>query len=294
MKNREIPRLDLSMIGSEEKKHMDIIDNDFAIFDNLDDIRVFDYPSRIGLAALTICLKGETRTSIDLKEYVIRANDMVITLPDQIIQKHSESDDLATCVIALSPDFVRNSLFSMQQFVPATLHIRDNPCITLDPEEVVRLLEYHSFLRQKVKMKGNKFQKEITLSLLHALFYDIDNIVDRHMPMGTQSKTRKDELFEQFIHTIQQYYKKERSVSFYADKLCLTPKHLSNVLKELTGKSAGEWIDDYVILEAKTLLKSTSLTVLQISEELNFANQSFFGKYFKQHTGMSPMQYRRC
>ena len=68
---------------------------------------------------------------------------------------------------------------------------------------------------------------------------------------------------------------------------------LSNVIKELTGKSASQWIDDYVVLEAKTLLKSTNLTILQISEELHFANQSFFGKYFKQHTGLSPMRYRR-
>ena len=60
-----------------------------------------------------------------------------------------------------------------------------------------------------------------------------------------------------------------------------------------TGKSASQWIDDYVVLEAKTLLKSTNLTILQISEELHFANQSFFGKYFKQHTGLSPMRYRR-
>ena len=80
---------------------------------------------------------------------------------------------------------------------------------------------------------------------------------------------------------------------FCVRKRCILPKHLSNVIKELTGKSASQWIDDYVVLEAKTLLKSTNLTILQISEELHFANQSFFGKYFKQHTGLSPMRYRR-
>ena len=143
------------------------------------------------------------------------------------------------------------------------------------------------------KEHHEQYGDEIALSLLHALFFDIAHIFDQHQPVCPKPQTRKDELFELFIRTVGEHYKQQRSVAFYADKLCLTPKHLSNVIKELTGKSASQWIDDYVVLEAKTLLKSTNLTILQISEELHFANQSFFGKYFKQHTGLSPMRYRR-
>ncbi len=84
----------------------------------------------------------------------------------------------------------------------------------------------------------------------------------------------------------------ERSVTFYADKLFVTPKHLSAVLKEISEKTAGEWIDLRVILEAKLLLRSTGLNIQEISTKLNFANQSFFGKYFKHLTGMSPRDYR--
>ena len=88
-------------------------------------------------------------------------------------------------------------------------------------------------------------------------------------------------------------YKKERSVSFYANKLCLTPKHLSGVVKEVSGKTAGEWIDRLVILEARAMLKTTEMSIQQIAEHLNFANQSFFGKYFKHYVGISPKEYRR-
>jgi AraC family transcriptional activator of pobA len=88
-------------------------------------------------------------------------------------------------------------------------------------------------------------------------------------------------------------YKKERGVNFYARKLCITPKHLSWAVKEVSGKTAGTWIDEAVILEAKTLLKSSDMNIQQISEELNFANQSFFGKYFKHYTGMSPKEYKK-
>ena len=100
-------------------------------------------------------------------------------------------------------------------------------------------------------------------------------------------------MFESFLKTVATHYKQQRSVTFYADKLYLTPKYLSCVIKEISGKSAGEWIDEQVILAAKALLKSSNMTIQEISVELNFANQSFFGKYFKQHTGISPKAYRK-
>jgi AraC-like DNA-binding protein len=85
----------------------------------------------------------------------------------------------------------------------------------------------------------------------------------------------------------------ERGIGFYADKLCHTPKYLSTTIKEVSGKLAGEWIDDYVMLEAKVLLKSTNMTVQQTSERLNFATQSHFGTYFKRLAGVSPKEYKR-
>lgn len=100
-------------------------------------------------------------------------------------------------------------------------------------------------------------------------------------------------MFERFIRAVSESYKEERSVSYYADKMFLTAKHLSTVVKEISGKTAGEWIDSLVVLEAKALLKSSELSIQEIADELHFANQSFFGKYFKHHTGMSPKEYRR-
>lgn len=106
-------------------------------------------------------------------------------------------------------------------------------------------------------------------------------------------KSRKEDLFERFIRAVSESYKEERSVSYYADKMFLTAKHLSTVVKEISGKTAGEWIDSLVVLEAKALLKSSEMSIQEIADELHFANQSFFGKYFKHHTGMSPKEYRR-
>lgn len=81
-------------------------------------------------------------------------------------------------------------------------------------------------------------------------------------------------------------------MGFYADQLHITPKYLSSVIKEVSGRSAVEWIDRYVILEAKALLRYSGLSIQEIAYELNFSTQSFFGKYFKHHTGMSPSEYK--
>jgi AraC family transcriptional regulator, transcriptional activator of pobA len=98
---------------------------------------------------------------------------------------------------------------------------------------------------------------------------------------------------EKFLDYAQTNYKQKRGMDFYTDKMCLTPKYLSKVIKEKSGKSVNEWIDDYVILGAKALLKSTNMTIQQISDELNFPSQSFFGKYFKRHADVSPKEYRK-
>ena len=170
---------------------------------------------------------------------------------------------------------------------------KESPKTTLNPNEIKCLKEYHSFLRNKVKETENIYRKEIIRILLKSLFYEIANITKKKIPEKSIRKSRKTEVFESFLKTVATHYKQQRSVTFYADKLYLTPKYLSCVIKEISGKSAGEWIDEQVILAAKALLKSSNMTIQEISVELNFANQSFFGKYFKQHTGISPKAYRK-
>jgi AraC-like DNA-binding protein len=132
---------------------------------------------------------------------------------------------------------------------------------------------------------------EMVRLLSQAFFYGINNFNQFREKHAIQ-KDKKDKLFDSFYHLILQHYRDSREVSFYADKLCLTPKHLSAVIKKTTGKSAREWINDYVLLEAKSLLQASNMTIQQISDELNFANQSFFGKYFKRAAGVSPKEYR--
>ena len=109
----------------------------------------------------------------------------------------------------------------------------------------------------------------------------------------SRSSARMNQVFERFIALVTEYHTTERGMAFYADKLCLTPKYLSKLVKQATGRSAPDWIDSFVILEAKNLLKYSDKTIKEIVFALHFPNQSVFYKFFKAHTGMTPSEYRK-
>lgn len=110
--------------------------------------------------------------------------------------------------------------------------------------------------------------------------------------MESETLSRQEEILQQFIKLLFKYHRRERSITFYASKIFLTPKYLSKVIHETSGKSISQWIDEMVIMVAKALLKSSDMTVSEISEELNFATPSLFCRYFKKNTSLTPIQYR--
>ena len=290
-KQKSIRNVDISLIHHLPK--IDFIGNDFAIFDDIKDMPLSLYPTRLNAACLAVCNRGWCRMNINLQDYEMKEGMLAVILPEQIVQQGERSTDFSGSFIAVSRDFMDMVIPTMQQLFPMFFMIKERPCMSISPEELQSFREYHSFLWSKVKLKDNPYRKEITQGLLMALFYEIYNIYQGHVVQERIPKSRKEDLFERFIRSITESYKNERSVSFYADKMFLTAKHLSTVVKEVSGKTAGEWIDSLVILEAKALLKSSELSIQEIADELHFANQSFFGKYFKHHTGLSPKEYRR-
>jgi AraC-like DNA-binding protein len=131
---------------------------------------------------------------------------------------------------------------------------------------------------------------EVARYLTLAFFYGAGAYL--HKVEDNREKTHYEAVLEKYLKVVQDNYKEQRGLEFYADKLCVTSKHLSKVIKETSGKPANDWIDELVALEAKALLKSTNMTIQQISDELNFPSQSFFGKYFKRVAGVSPSEYK--
>ena len=166
---------------------MDFIGNDFAIFDNIGDIPLFGYPTRLNASCLTLCLKGHCRIRINLKEHELTAGVLVVTLPEQILQQVERSDDFTGVFIVVSGQFIDDVLPTVQQLFPLFFMIKEQPCVHLKPEEMDAIQEYYSFLQKKVKLKDNPFRKEITQGLILSLFYEIYTI----RAMSLRSEKRK-------------------------------------------------------------------------------------------------------
>lgn len=290
MEDKQVRTIDIQVV--KQLTAAETITNDFAIFNDIDNVPLFEYPSRIDCVMFAVCITGSLEVGINLEKHVLGKQQLGVMRPEQIMQLFQVSEDFTGRFIVLSRRFLEEAQIDFKNALSIFLYFKDNPITDLTDTEMDIMLEYHSLLHRKVQLDDLEYRKKITQHLLHALFYEVNMFFTRHHGVESPVKTRKEELFERFMKEVATHYKEERSVAFYAQKLCLTPKYLSSAVKEASGKLAGQWIDECVILEAKTLLKSSGRSIQQIAEDLNFANQSFFGKYFKQHTGVSPSQYK--
>ena len=266
------------------------IGDDFIMLDNLKILPTFKYPFRVDVTTCMICLKGTTRGSMNMTPFMTQAPCFVVVLADQILQYEDISDDFEGLCVVMSKRF-SDSLFSnVQERLPLLMSAKNRPSIPLSNEGLEVMKTYYGMFRKIISQAENPHRLEIVKHLTLAFFYHTG--LQMHKQPEEEKKSKQDLLLESFLNVVQKHYKKERGVDFYADKLCLTPKYLSTVIRQTSGKTAGEWIDEYVVLEAKALLKSTKMTIQQISDDLNFPSQSFFGKYFKRVEGVSPKVYR--
>ena len=238
-----------------------------------------------------ICQNGNLKGILNLKKFIASAPCLFIVLSGQILQSDCFSEDFKGLAIILSKEFWDGFPFDNSLGFPLFRSIRENPSIDLKQEELDSMTEYFRLMQRTIRKQENQNRTEAVKYLTIAFFYGFG--YQYHQIPEDLNKSKQDKLAEKFLQYVREDYKKHRDVGFYAEKICLTPKYLSKVLKQKSGKTAADWIEDHVILEAKALLKSTNKTIQQISDELNFPTQSFFGKYFKRHVGISPKEYRK-
>lgn len=264
------------------------IDNDLILLEKPMIKSIFNFPFKVDMVTAQICLSGMTEGYINLNPYISTASSLTIIMPDQILQHKYMSEDFSGLFIVMSKKFI-NSL-NIQSNASLFMSIVENPVISLSENDLQSVITYYTMLKDAIKRGDNPFRMETIRYLTMAFFYGTS--YQFHERSNKTHKSKNEIVVEKFLTLLKKKYKQERSVGFYADKLCLTPKYLSTLIKANTNRTANDWIDRYVILEAEALLKSTNMTIQQISDELNFPSQSFFGKYFKRLKGMSPREYK--
>lgn len=258
-------------------------------------MQVFRFPCRIDAFIIGVGTEGETSVSFNLHEFRLKKDSMFIFTPKNILQVNSQQYFKAD-VIAISPDFMRRINLDIKNMMPLFLKFVENPALTLTPEESRSMRGMIAQIERETRGPETHFSFDIVSGLIAATIYKVGDIMyhylAEHPEEQNNSHNRAEEYFKQFTHLLGEHFREERSVGFYARQLCITPKYLTTLIKRISGQSVSEWIDNYVILEAKTLLKYSTMSIQEIAYYLNFPNQSFFGSYFKRNTGMSPSQYK--
>lgn len=300
MKTEDSPFKELHLLMLPDIGRTLIYGNELVLLDNIgmdvekelvSDFVSPSYPFKLTFTLVMFCLRGTMRVRLQLKEYVLSENDVLVVLPGTIGECLEVSAAAEVAIIGLSGHRLwkgQQSSLSMAflRLLTATslIHISSTQM-----EECMIL--YHS-MRKKLEQPGYKFKLEAIAGYLQVFFYNgCQWLLEYDRQQVRKVESRQEKLFEDFLELVQTHYRAHRNMCFYAEKLCLTPKYLSQVIWEVSDRHAPDWIRDYVILEAKALLKSGEYTVQQVGDFLNFANASFFGKYFKAAVGCTPRQY---
>ena len=266
-----------------------------------DGAELLRYPIRINAHLICLCRNSGGEMQSDLSRFDMKRNTLVAIAPESVIcidaSELDRSENLDMTIFAFTPDFLDKINLDVKQVMPLIGLLKDTSSVELSEHEMMALERALEAIRGAVVyFRNSRFYHEIARRIIESAIYMIIDVVSRGAMRSRQSdaepKSRSEEYFKSFIRCLYENYRTERSVSFYAAQLHITPKYLTTIIKSVSGRSATEWIDEYVILEAKNLLRYSSMSIQEVAYTLNFPNQSFFGKYFKHHTGMSPTQYK--
>ena len=262
---------------------------------------IIEYPCRFHGYMAFFCIKGEFEVEINLKKFTIRKDSMFIYTPGNIVRVTNidprEKESVHFVVVAISEDLMSSTRFDFSKLYNESLRLLESPCVVINENERGLYRKYFDLIQEVSKMRMPNMRESVT-ALISSIFYLMgamwtDRLTAAKKNGGDEMTTRSKIVLEDFLLLVRDYHTKERSLSFYADKLYLTPKYLSKLIKSVSGKSAHEWIDSFVILEAKNLLKYSDMSIKSIVYELNFPNQTTFYRFFKTKTGMTPSEYRK-
>ncbi|MBF9220935.1 AraC family transcriptional regulator [Hymenobacter ruricola] len=248
-------------------------------------------PYRSNYYKIGLVLRGRARLQVDLETYDVGPGSLMVLSPYVIKQWPF-----------FSADFEGLSIFFTQEFIAATssLNLGSFAFFERDARHVFQLTpaqaEGIGAVLRSIGQKyaaAHAYREEILRSLIHILLHEIAPIYSGVHVLGSAVQTRSQLIAAEFKKLASCHYATERSLAFYADKLCITPKHLAETVKEVTGKRAVEWLAEAVLLEANVLLQNPALSIAQVADTLHFADQSTFGRFFRNNTGVSPAAFRQ-
>lgn len=245
-------------------------------------------PYRLTEGRVVYFRAGTLRLRINLRELEFKAGDFLVVSPGTVFEFLYISSDLDLAMLAFSNSLMES--WQKEELLQVYLQGRLFLHLSLTEQESRRMEQIFALLWEVVH--DRPFPKESVQSLISLVFHQTDGFRGRELEAGKQKRSRQEEVFNRFLELVNKYAVHERSCTFYADRLCLTSRYLSTLVRQASGRTVMDWVNEAVMQEAKLMLCHTDKLVYQIADELNFPNASFFCKYFRRMTGMTPKDYR--
>lgn len=278
---------------------LDYISDDFIVTRDLINIPHNINAVRTKIFLITMCMEGEVQLNVNGKTYMLKANNFIICLPTMILSQIKFSPKHKLRMIGFSTKFLNRIIKKEKGTDNLFQYIYKNPVQQIKEEEKISLTQYYeALIMAKINDTTHHYRKDILQHLFSALFCEIMALIYNHayndLEMGQEKELKQGSfLFKRFMMEVAKDNGLHRSVSYYANILCYSPKYLSSVVRQESGRTALDWINEYALEQIKVKLKHSDKSIKEIAENFNFANQSSFGKYVKAHLGMSPAHYRQ-
>lgn len=259
----------------------------------------FDSPMRIDCLSIIVCKRGSLDAEINLQNYHVRANTLLVINPGTLFRiSNIDYSRIDAYILLVSTSFLVDININLNAINIRSLIEKRSPVMRISEIEVSKLMRCFELLDLNARDDDETvFSVNIARSVIATIFYQLLQFnflrINREAEDIESSRSRRSSYVRDFMRLVHLNYTQHRTVAFYAEKLFISPKYLTVLVKEATGRSAADWINEFVIIEAKNLLRFSGKNVQQVAYALSFSNQSSFGKYFKHLTGMSPSEYQK-
>ena len=270
----------------------------------INDIRRITRPDHdavtIDMTIVVVCLKGRMTVTIDSTQHTLTRNHMLFLQPNSVVTDYRMSDDFTSKTLVFSLATIENSIYLRRKIWDNISYLRLNPIVPLSDDDISIFKHYYSIATANLQEADSLYKQEIISHLLRSLVYEFLLLTDRIIAEGRESReesrerkqTTNDDLHRRFLELLAFSRGRTRKVEQFAEQLFVTPDQLTAATKAVSGRTALDWITEATVKAITHELLYTQKTVSEISNELDFPSLSFFGKYFKQHTGLSPRAFR--
>lgn len=289
------PNINKPYVGLTDHNYQDLdyTDGELAIINHL----TFGsrmHATQIDMVFVVFCSQGELRFEMDGSDYMIAKDDVFVGYPNAIYNHFEASPDLRCRLLCLTKSLMQEILYPNQGIWNKTLFLKKHYIFRLSDQEVIMQNCMNTVLVYNLKSNKTTFRKEIIHSLVQCVIFELCRTLSTFVQTeNTQETNQRKILFDRFISFLSAREVKKQPLSFYADKLCVSTRYLTMVCREVSGRTAYDWICDYVQNDVRFYLLHTNLSIKEIAVKLGFCNLSFFGKYVRENLGKSPSEFRR-